>query len=477
MADIRCPLHEAARISRDAPALRWADDELTYYEFDRYVSGAAQRLHAAGLRAGDRIGLLESGSWQSIVSFFGVLRLGAVVCPLSRRLPPAAVASHLAHVDAAALLAEEEVPGLALRQLSIGETARSAGRPAPDIECLRPALDRDATVVFTSGSSGTPKAVLHTHGNHYYSALGSNHNVRIRSKQTWMLSVPISHVSGIGILYRCLLGGASVLLPKRGVDLADSLSEQKPTHLSVVPTQLLRLLRHGAPCESLKTLVVGGGPIPQEWIEQAVRHRWPIFCTYGLTEMASQVTTEPIGQPISRRGTAGALLRHRELRIGDDDEILVRGQTLFKGYIEGDTLRRPLDRDGWFATGDLGALDDEGLLTVAGRKDTQFVSGGENIHPEAIEDALAALDGVGRSLVVPVPHPEYGQRPVAFVQLRDPSGDLASLAERLRQRLPGFMVPDHFFPWPDDLDTGLKTQRRPFTERAVALLRSHPGEP
>jgi O-succinylbenzoic acid--CoA ligase len=476
MAEIHCPLHEAARISRDEPALRWAGDAFNYYELDRYASGTAHQLHALGLKAGDRIGLTASGSWQSIVAFFGILRLGAVACPLRRGLPPAMIEACLAHVGAAALLAENETPGVSVRHVGVRDVVKTADRPLPALEVLRPELDRDATIVFTSGSSGKPKAVLHTVGNHYYSALGANHNIRIRSKQSWLLSVPFSHVSGIGILYRCLLSGAAIALPAPDSSLGDAVGQLQPTHLSLVPTQLARLLREEIAPEHLKSVLVGGGPVPAEWVAQAVQRRWPIFCTYGLTEMASQVTTEPFGRPVTQRGTAGAVLRHRQLRISEAGEILVRGQTLFKGYVEGDTIHRPLDDEQWFATGDLGMLDEEGVLTVHGRRDLQFVSGGENIQPEAIEAALAAVEGVVMSVVVPVAHAEYGQRPVAFVALADGAVERDQLPALLRECLPGYMVPDHFLPWPDDLEIGLKVGRSLFLERAAAIMRERGRE-
>lgn len=474
MAEIHCPLHEAARISRDEPALRWPGDELNYYELDQYAGGTAQQLARAGFRAGDRIGLIATGIWPSVVAFAGILRLGAVACPLNARLPPATIAALLEQVQAAGLLAEEDVPAAPGRRLSVKAVVKHPDPRLPGASVLRPRLDQEATIIFTSGSAGRPKAVLHTLGNHYYSALGSNHNIRVRSKQSWLLSVPFSHVSGIGVLYRCWLGGAAVCLPEPGCPLPDAVAACRPDHISVVPTQLRRWLRDLRPVESLRTVLVGGAPAPREWIDQALAAKLPVVCTYGLTEMASQVTTEAVVMPASRRGTSGQVLRHRELKISAGGEILVRGQTLFKGYVDGAGLARPLDADGWFATGDLGSMGEDGSLSVLGRRDHLIISGGENIHPEEVEAALCALQGVESAVVVPVPDEEYGRRPVAFVRYVGEAQAAESVRAALRERLPGFMVPDAVLAWPEDEEAGAKANRARFAEIAERVLSRGP---
>jgi O-succinylbenzoic acid--CoA ligase len=156
-------------------------------------------------------------------------------------------------------------------------------------------------------------------------------------------------------------------------------------------------------------------------------------------------------------------LPEREVSISQGGEILVRGATLFAGYVEDGTPDRPVDSDGWFHTGDLGELDENGFLRVLGRKDNMFVSGGENIQPEEIEEALSALSGVEAAVVVPVDDPEFGQRPVAFVRMEGEK--TVDLAPGLEKILPRFKIPVAFYAWPEE-GGGMKVNRVSFRERA-----------
>jgi O-succinylbenzoic acid--CoA ligase len=211
---------------------------------------------------------------------------------------------------------------------------------------------------------------------------------------------------------------------------------------------------------------MGGGPVPASLVDEAVARGLPIHTSYGLTEMASQVTTTPPGAPLEELHTSGRVLPGREVSISEDGEILVRGETLFAGYVDGKKLDCPLDEDGWFHTGDLGELDENGYLRVRGRRDNLFISGGENVQPEEIEEALYRLKGVDEAVVVPVPDPEFGARPVAFVRTER---DFRDLAPELEKVLPRFKIPTAFHPLPEQARRGMKADRAALRERARRL--------
>ena len=148
--------------------------------------------------------------------------------------------------------------------------------------------------------------------------------------------------------------------------------------------------------------------------------------------------------------------------MAEDGESLVRGDTLFAGYVEGDGVKRPLDDGGWFHTGDLGEIDESGYLRVTGRRDNQFISGGENVQPEEIEAALLRIEGVEQAVVVPVADEEFGERPVAFVRARG-GGQARDLTEALTLVLPRFKIPMAFRDWPEPQGLeGMKVDRRAF---------------
>jgi O-succinylbenzoic acid--CoA ligase len=255
------------------------------------------------------------------------------------------------------------------------------------------------------------------------------------------------------------------------------------THLSLVAAQLQRLLstpsgQHAL--RRLKAVLVGGGATPAGLIERAAASEVPLYTTYGLTETASQVATSPPGASLAALKTSGRPLTPGTVRIASGQEIQVRGRTLFLGYLQRDgTLRRPLTPDGWFPTGDLGRLDEAGNLVVTGRKDNMFVSGGENIQPEEIEAALCAFQDVDRAIVVPVPDPEFGLRPAAFIAPA-PGFTLEpdALRARLAKTLPRYKLPARFLNWPEDTpQTGLKPSRAMLQRLDVDRLREQPERP
>jgi O-succinylbenzoic acid--CoA ligase len=180
--------------------------------------------------------------------------------------------------------------------------------------------------------------------------------------------------------------------------------------------------------------------------------------------MASQVTTTLPGASIEELRTAGRVLPNREVSISKSGEILVRGETLFAGYVEGEEPDRPLDAEGWFHTRDLGEIDESGYLRVGGRMDNLFISGGENIQPEEIEEALCRLDGIDEAVVVPVLDEEFGARPVAFVRAAGRMPE--ELARKLEPLLPRFKIPISFHPWPEEARRGMKADRAVLREWA-----------
>jgi len=431
------------------------------------VSAAA--LCLGGLEPGSRVALHLPKDERYVALVLALIRAGHVACPVSDRLPPRGVARLLERAACSALISEDQ------------ELLRTAGaglrRPAPEAlleevsqdlsdrsESIDIPQERPTTIIFTSGSTGAPKAALHTFGNHYHSALGSNINIALRPGDRWLHSLPLHHVGGLSILFRCLLAKATVALPEPGDPLGKAIAGLGATHVSLVSTQLSRLLRENAALGGLEAVLMGGGPVPPSLVDEALARGLPLHTSYGLTEMASQVTTTPPGARPEQLRTAGRVLPKREVSISERGEILVRGETLFAGYVEGEELDRPLDPEGWFHTGDLGELDEYGYLRVGGRMDNLFISGGENIQPEEIEEALCRLEGVDEAVVVPVPDEEFGARPVAFVRMND--GDPRDLARELEPVLPRYKIPISFHPWPEEARRGIKADRVALSELA-----------
>jgi len=457
-----CPIRRHARARPQTRALIGPTSSWTYEEFDAAIASTQAQLAGKGVAPGARVALVPSRSVSTVLVLWALWRIGAVAVPLSSRWPSATRKKASDRVDCDLFI---EAPSRLLDSVPEKIEGPSQGDPkdAPESH----PTDRDATIVFTSGSTGPPKAVLHSWSNHLYSAKGSNANLPLRPGDRWLLSLPVYHVGGLAILVRCALAGAAVILPDTERSLQWTLKHRCVTHLSCVATQLRRLMAASeGPPDGLRGLLLGGGPLPNGLVARANGHGWPVLTSYGCTEMASQVTTTAAGAPPSELRTAGRRLPHRNVCIGTDGEILVKGPTLCSGYVEGRELRDPRNSDGWFPTGDRGRLDARGNLHVLGRMDNMFVSGGENIQPEEIEHCLEGLDGVERAVVVPVSDEEYGRRPVAFVRGERAKDGLA-LQDALARALPAFKIPDEFYPLPAGGQAGgLQGFRSELRERA-----------
>ncbi|HMP74976.1 MAG TPA: o-succinylbenzoate--CoA ligase [Kiritimatiellia bacterium] len=472
MNTIHCPLFDAALMSRHETALIAGAHVMTYFDLDDMAARVARNLKRNGVTPGARVALFLENSWQTIAILYGCWRAGAVACPLNTRLPREAVLDQLRQLAAGFLVARLSQPlqgDLAtLRILRPDDLLVYRDPEGEEAQGWPLTLTAPAVILFTSGTSGAPKAAELTVSNLYYSARGANVNMRLASRDCWLFALPLYHVGGLGILLRCALAGSTVALPETGESIEQAQERYGVTHLSLVPTQLYRLLNEASLPDSfakLKAILLGGSAAPTAMLVEAARRHWPVFTTYGLTEMASQVCTMGPASPPAKRMTSGLLLRHRELRIAEDGEIWVRGQTLFNGYVEPDGIRRPQDENGWFPTGDLGARDAEGYLTVLGRKDNMFISGGENIQPEEIEGWLAGMPEIAEALVAPRPDVEFGARPVAFIRWHgEPVAD-DELLTRLSRILPRYKLPVAFLPWPVDLPEGMKPERARFLKQ------------
>ncbi|RPI01090.1 MAG: o-succinylbenzoate--CoA ligase [Calditrichaeota bacterium] len=329
-----------------------------------------------------------------------------------------------------------------------------------------------ATVIFTSGSSGVANACVHTFANHLYSAAGSSANIHLGHGDRWLLALPLYHVSGLAILFRAMFSGAAVTLQGQSETLAETIAANKITHLSLVNTQLLRLLKDPSMIQnlsSLKAILLGGSAIHPTLIERCHDLGLPIYTSYGSTEMASQITATSPNASLDELLTSGRVLPFRKMRIAVDGEIVVRGKTLFEGYLNECGPSQPLTPDGWFATGDMGAMDACGRLYIIGRKDNMFISGGENIYPEEIEKELLRLPGVEQAVVVPIADEEFGYRPIAFVQPAEGRKLDEIQIEAMRDYLPGYKIPQRLLPWPvTGVSSGIKINRSEWRDLASA---------
>ncbi len=437
----------------DRFSIIWGTRQIRNQQVSLYLACAVKQLKDMGIKASDRIAICDENSVEYVILLLALWQIKALAVPISPRWPDKTIASYAAKINTRHLFRCADIKRIvcfdARQQLEAGGYK--------DLD-----LEQEVTIIATSGTSGEAKTVVHTWGNHFYSAHGSNAIIPLTSSDRWLLSLPLYHISGLSIAARCLLSGAGLVIAS-DEDLITAIERGKATHVSLVSTQLQRLLadeKNLPLLRSLKVILLGGSAYPRTLTEHSLKLGLNIYLSYGLTEMSSQVAT---GKVIETNKACVKVLPYRQISISSEGEILVKGEVLFKGYVTGAKLHLPSTVDLWFPTGDIGQLDKEGCLTVSGRRDNMFISGGENIHPEEIEKALLSIKGITEAIVVPKEDKEFGQRPIAFIKCAGEPLAEEYLIRCLQAVLPRFKIPIAFFPWPQNLmSQGLKISRQEF---------------
>jgi o-succinylbenzoate---CoA ligase len=425
-------LRQRAATTPRRTALIVADTLWSFGELDAVVDCAAAAL-ADRVHAGDRVAIRAGNSAGFVVAVHALMRVGAVLVPVNTRLTPTEVEWQLRDADVDVVLKEGDLDAL------LSTEGRCASTPTREF-----AMDAPHSIIYTSGTTGRPKGAVLTYGNHWWSATASALNLGLLPSDVWLACLPLFHVGGLSILLRSVICGISALVQPRfdAPEVNRAIDEQGVSIISVVSTMLDRMLSaRGAARypETLRCVLLGGGPAPLPLLERATALGVPVVQTYGLTETASQLTTLAPEDALPKLGSAGKPLMGSAVRIGRDGEILVRGPSVSPGYLHGASR---LDEDGWLHTGDLGRLDAEGYLYVLDRRDDLIISGGENVYPAEVEATLLAHPAVADAGVVGVPDAEWGRSVAAHVVLVPGCAVTASeLQTFARERLAAYKVP------------------------------------
>lgn len=457
-AAVSCPVAVNARRTPDAPAIRFEGATVTWSQLDADVGAWQLDLDRRGIRPGDRVCLLSRNRPEVVALWFALMRRGAALVPLNTRTTPTELAAQCeiagpnvtfaddGRLNCVPLSQPDRAPDTA-PQTKLDEISRSGSREGLSSFFFDPLTL--AAILFTSGTTGTPKAAQLTVGNFVAAAEASRERVGGKSTDRWLASLPLFHIGGLAMAFRCAQYGAALhLLQKFDAEAAvRALRDDGVTHASFVPTTLQRVLDAATQFDArgLRAVLVGGGPVTDSLIARARALGIPAVQTYGLTEACSQVCTE---EPSEADGTtAGPALAGVEVRIVDEErtplpvgaegEIEVRGASVMRGYLGHPPV------DGWLRTHDLGALDSKGRLRVFARRSDLILSGGENVYPAEIEALLTRHPAVRDAGVAGVADAQWGQVPLAAVVVGDAS-TIQSLGGFCRELLPGFKVPRRF---------------------------------
>jgi O-succinylbenzoic acid--CoA ligase len=425
-------LAEAATVSPDALALMEDGITWSYARLHEAVGKVAGKLAQQGVQPGDRVAVHMPSSARYVIYIHAMTRLGATFVALNTRLTA---------VERTFQIKAAGCQGFVwASRYHTSYTPLPISGPMPqDISTLRSLMgdgpllpprpiDPQAvqSILFTSGTSGTPKGAQITYANLYASAQASAERLGVEPHDRWLAPLPLYHAGGMSVVWRSVLYRTAMVL-ENGFDInriQSHFDTNQITLISLVPTQLYRLMQANVRFpDTLRLILLGGAAATPELLKQATERGLPVATTYGLTEAASQVATMLPEEVRRKPDSVGKPLTGTQITIVDDvgqsqpageiGEIVVRGPTVMPGYIG-----QPPLVDQTFPTGDLGYLDSEGDLWIVQRRTDLIVSGGENIYPAEVEAALRSHPAVAEACVVGLPDAEWGQQVAAAIVLK-----------------------------------------------------------
>ncbi len=450
----------------ERPHIIHGDRVLSFSNLHSAVLAKAADLGNLGLSAGSRVFILGWNSPEWVVNFWACLRAGMVPVLANAWWSGTEVANGLAQLQPALVLADARSREKVSAEWIIGPWDIDTSKRPSAVAATDTSRDESETalVIFTSGTSGQPKAVVLSHRAllarlhmtlHITRKLP--HQVDESARDVTLLTGPLFHVGSMQSLLRAVIvGDTLVLLPGRydPADVLKLIELHQVNRWNCVPTMVLRLLDHPdishRNLSSMKSISIGGAPVHAE-LMQRIKAELPsvsprIPTGYGLTENGGQATASSGAESVEQLGSTGKPLPCVEVSFLPhpglpDGEILLRSPTQMSGYYG--LEESPIDSEGWLHTGDLGRLDEKGNLWITGRCKDMIIRGGENIAPVAIERALAAIPGVADAAVFGIPHPDLGEEVMAVVAIEH---DLTAqeLETQLRQSLASFSVPSRW---------------------------------
>jgi O-succinylbenzoic acid--CoA ligase len=435
-----------------------------YRDLDALVDRAVDRLRERAPET-DRVGTLFAPSPASVVTLHAAWRLGWTVVGLDTRLTGAELEARIdrAEVDLLVHGAVEPPGSVGVPTLSgaafadAGVSAGDTGRrpPARDGPAPGPRVGPDdpgetAVILFTSGTSAAPKGVRLTAGNLHASAVASAFRLGVSPDDRWLCCLPVHHMGGLAPVLRTALYGTTLVVQRSfdAGETASALATHDVTGVSLVPTQLRRLLDADAPLADLETVLVGGAPTPDPLLDRALAADVPVSPTYGLTEAASQVATARPAEAAAHRGTVGQPLYGVGVTVvadgepvtpGEHGELVVSGPTVTPGYLDEATTEAASGEWG-LHTGDVGYRDEAGRLWVLGRRDDLVLTGGELVAPDEVVETLCAHPAVADAAVVGLDDEEWGERVAALV-VAETDLDTTALRAHCRGSLAGYKCP------------------------------------
>ena len=446
---------------KEKDALQFQSQAFTFADLDDRSSRMAWVLRQRGLNPGDRLALYLENSLHFIDIYVACLKLGVIIVPVNILYRDREISHILNDATPKAIVAVETIEGIdTWHPEQLSTESDSAQRLSEKEEPLLHG-DSPAAIIYTSGTTGASKGAVLSHNNFIANTINLNACWKITEQDRLLLALPLFHVHGLANGMHCafVAGCTTRLLPRfEHQKIKDEFSAFNPTLFYGVPTVYIRLLDQAdeearSMSKSMRLFVSGSAPLPPQVLEDFKRkYGHTILERYGMTETLMNISNPYVGE--RRAGTVGFPLPGLSARIvkpdgtpaaqDEEGELYVKGPNVFGGYWNREeATRNAFDEEGYFKTGDMAVVSDDGYYTLRGRKSDLIISGGFNIYPREIEEYLLEQEEISEAAVVGIPDKVKGELPVAYLVAKE-TLDLKELEERCRGSLASFKVPKKF---------------------------------
>ncbi|WP_251672393.1 o-succinylbenzoate--CoA ligase [Limosilactobacillus reuteri] len=424
------------------------NERLSFAELKKQVEVLVGKIDH--LNPGSRVGLLATNTLMSYKLALAIMCSGRTIVWLNWRLAGEELERQIKDSGLQLCLVENSLwrSGMTNPFKSYSAFLITNADPGELIPVFK--SDWVASIMYTSGTTGKPKGVLQTFGNHFYSAVSSALNLGLSSADKWLCVAPIFHISGFSIIMRGLIYGMTVRLVEkfRAEEIERILANEAVTIMSVVPFMLKKLIQQQNKTNihynsAFRCMLLGGGTIDRETLEICLQRSIPVVQCYGMTETCSQIIALRSADALLKLGSVGQPLFSTQLKLSKDGEILLKTPALTPGYLNLPDKLPSKMIDGWYRTGDIGHLDKEGYLYIDGRADEMLISGGENIFPQEVEQVYQRYPQINEVAVVGQNDSVWGQVPVAFV-VSDRRLSTTKLMNYGYEHLARYKVPQHY---------------------------------
>jgi O-succinylbenzoic acid--CoA ligase len=450
---------------QDNPAITCNQIKLNYNEFKEKILQCASQLMNLGIQSDDHVALLSDNNIEFIIILFALWEISAIPIPLNIRLKEEELNELIIHSNSEIILVHNNLKEkLIYSDKKIIFPLKNLSHPKIISPGNKFDENKTALILYTSGTTTSPKGVMHSFHDLINNSESSNTFFQFNQKDRWLVCLPLYHIGGIQILMRAIIFGSELIIPNslKTEDIIDAMCIYNPTLISIVQTTLTRLVEKDVnPNPKLRCVILGGGPGNDKIVKDAVEKGWKIVKVYGSTETVSMITAFSVNDNPNKIKSAGKLLGTNLIKIVDENgnlllpnqtgEIVVSGESIMQGYWNNpvETNKRLINNE--YFTNDFGYLDEDGFLYIASRRDDLIISGGENINPIEIEEAILSLPDIKNVCVVGLENNEWGQIvAAAIVQKKTGAFSSDRIIELLKPKLASYKLPKRIL-FVDDL--------------------------